>query len=81
MITAKEAKDISDNLNSQRSKACLEEIDSRIHKAAAESFNEVEIIDLKPINAVLLYLTSLGYNINTLLDESHNTTLSIKITW
>ena len=81
MITAKEAKDISDNLNSQKSKDCIEEIDSRIRKAAAESFNEVEIIDLKPINAVLLYLTSLGYNINNLLDESNNTTLSIKITW
>jgi hypothetical protein len=81
MITAKEAKDISDNLNSQKSKECLEQIDCRIRKAAAESYTEVEISDLKPVSSVLLYLESLGYIVKTIAEETYNTPLSIKVQW
>jgi hypothetical protein len=81
MITAIEAKDISDNLNSQKSKECLKQIDCRVRKVAAESYTEVEISDLKPVRSVLLYLESLGYFIKTITEEKYNTPLSIKLQW
>ena len=81
MITAIEAKDISNTLQTQRAKECLEEIDKRVKLAASKGYTEIDITDLKPVSAVLLYLESIGYAISTVEDDKYNAPLSIMIAW
>lgn len=81
MITAKEAKDISDNLQTQRSKECLVEIDKLIKAAAAKGDTKVDIKELNPSGAVLLYLESLGYSINTVKSDRHDTIIIKEVVW
>lgn len=81
MITAKEAKDISDNLLTQRSKECLVVIDKLIKAAAAKGDTKVDIKDINPSSAVLLYLESLGYSINTIKSDRHDSILVREIVW
>ena len=81
MITAKEAKDLSDNLQTQRSKECLVVIDKLIKAAATKGDAKVDIKELNPSSAVLLYLESLGYSINTVKSDRHDTILVREIVW
>ncbi len=81
MITAIEAKDISNTLQTQRAKECLEEIDKRVKSAASKGYVEIDITDLKPVNAVLSYLASIGYTIPIVEDSKYNTPLSITLKW
>ena len=81
MITAKEAKDISDNLQTQRSRECLVVIDKLIKAAAAKGDTKVDIKDISPSSAVLLYLESLGYSINTVKIDRHDSILVREIVW
>lgn len=81
MITAEEARDISNTLQTQRAKECLDVIDDRITSAAAYGYSEIDITDIKPVKAITLYLESIGYEVVTVEDEKYNSPISIKVKW
>lgn len=81
MITAEEARDISSTLQTQRAKECLDVIDNQITSAAAYGYSEVDITDIKPVKAVVLYLRSIGYEVVIVEDEKYNAPVSIKVKW
>lgn len=81
MITAEEARDISNTLQTQRAKECLDVIDKRITDAAVYGYSEVDITDIKPVRAITQYLESIGYEVKIIEDEKYNSPLSIKVKW
>ena len=79
MITAKEARDLSDNLQTQRAKECLKLIEVRVREHAARGNTSVDITDLNPLDAVITHLESVGYVIKKV--KSDYSVLSIVINW
>jgi hypothetical protein len=56
-------------------------IDKLIKAAAAKGDTKVDIKDISPSSAVLLYLESLGYSINTIKSDRHDSILVREIVW
>lgn len=81
MITAKEARDLSDNLQTQKAKECLEAIEERIRREAAKGNINVNIVDLNPLDAVLTHLETIGYTVKKIKSDQYDTVLGIVISW
>lgn len=81
MITAKDAKDLADNLQTQKAKECLKVIESRVRESAAQGNLCVDIGDLNPLNSILTHLVTLGYTVKRVKGNLHDTDLSITICW
>lgn len=79
MITAIQAKIVSDSITSTKSKETIELIDKLIRDAANQGKKSVIVNDITS-EAIALYLQSLGYKAE-IVSTSYNTPIFLKIDW
>lgn len=80
MITAKEARIISESITSAKVQADLKIINEQIKSAANAGLKHVAIEDVYPTESIKLYLESLGYKCE-IVTSSYQTPIILKVDW
>lgn len=69
MITAKEARSVSEDLQTQKCQNTLSQIDNDIRQAAARGECSISILKYTLTQGILTHLETLGYNCNVQKDQ------------
>jgi len=69
MITAKEARSVSEDLKTQKCQNTLSQIDNDIRQAAAKGEYGISIIKYTPTQGILTHLETLGYTCTAVRDQ------------
>ena len=80
MITAKEARIISESITSEKVQADLKIINEQIQKAANAGLKHTAIDDIHPTESIKLYLESLGYKCEIVF-SSFQTPILLRVDW
>lgn len=80
MITAKEARIISESITSAKVQADLKIINEQIQTAANAGLKHIAIKDIYPTESIKLYLESLGYKCE-IVSSSYQTPLFLRVDW
>lgn len=80
MITAREARIISESITSLKIQKELKVISEKIQLAANSGLKFIVIEDIEPVESIKLYLESLDYKCE-IITSSYSTPLYFKISW
>lgn len=80
MITAREARIISESITSSKIQKDLKVISEKIQLAANSGLKFIVIEDIEPIESIKLYLESLDYKCE-IIASSYSTPLFFRISW
>jgi hypothetical protein len=69
MITAKDAKSVSQDLSTQRCKDVITHIDQAVREAASNGEQSLNIARFQPTDSMKIYFESLGYRCVTTKNE------------
>jgi hypothetical protein len=80
MIPASTAREMSDDLSTQKSQNILKLIEDRVKEAASQGNTQISATDLVISNGIKLYLENLGYKCDVYKDD-YNVVIRFDIKW